>query len=143
LLASIETCGLCFAGLLTDRRTISPAKGIIRSDEESRVAARFDDCGAGAVRQRHGIGFTIPADRILSSSVLLANWPYTIVVMMPTNRRLMNMPPGAAPAETRGMIGRWGILHAARCALGLAVILLPFVFESRLASGDVRNMILP
>jgi hypothetical protein len=55
---------------------------------------------------------------------LLVNWPYTIVVIMPTNHHLMNTPPGAATAETRRMIGRWGILHACRSALGLVAIVV-------------------
>lgn len=38
---------------------------------------------------------------------MLVNWPYTIVVIMPTNHGLMNTLPGAAVAETRRMIGRW------------------------------------
>src|SRR5215469_5527942 len=37
---------------------------------------------------------------------------------MPTNGQ-GNTPPGAATAETRRMIGRWGILHAGRSAPGL------------------------
>ena len=56
---------------------------------------------------------------LLGAAVLLVNWPYTIVVIMSINRRLMNTPPGAATAETRRMIGRWGVLHAGRSALGL------------------------
>ena len=61
---------------------------------------------------------------LLGAAVLLVNWPYTIVVMMPVNRRLMNTPPGAATAETRRMIGRWGIFHAGRGALRLAATLI-------------------
>jgi anthrone oxygenase-like protein len=61
---------------------------------------------------------------LLGAVVLLINWPYTIVVVMPVNRRLMNTPPGAATAETRRMIGRWGIFHGGRGALGLAATLI-------------------
>ena len=61
---------------------------------------------------------------LLGAAVLLANWPYTIFVIMPTNRRLMNTSAGAATAETRSMIGWWGILHAGRGALGLAATLV-------------------
>jgi hypothetical protein len=61
---------------------------------------------------------------LLGAVVLLANWPYTIYVIMPTNRRLMDTPTEAATAETRQMIKQWGILHTGRSALGLAATLI-------------------
>jgi len=36
---------------------------------------------------------------LLGAVVLLINWPYTIVVITPTNHRLMNTPPGAATPQ--------------------------------------------
>jgi hypothetical protein len=72
---------------------------------------------------------------LLGAVVLLVNWPYTIFVIAPTNRRLMNTPPGAATAETRQMIGRWGILHAGRSALGLAAALIFLWAQRELLTG--------
>ncbi len=67
---------------------------------------------------------------LLGAVVLLANWPYTIYVMMPTNRRLMDTAPEAATAETRRMLERWGALHAGRTALGLVATLI-FLWAQR------------
>jgi hypothetical protein len=61
---------------------------------------------------------------ILGAVVLLANWPYTIFVIMPINRRLMDTPPEAATAETHRMLEWWGALHAGRSALGLVATLI-------------------
>lgn len=49
--------------------------------------------------------------------LLLANWPYTYIGIMPTNRRLMGT---AAPeAETRRLLVNWGQLHMVRTGLGI------------------------
>src|SRR6202048_4037925 len=61
---------------------------------------------------------------LLGAVVLLANWPYTIYVVMPTNRLLMDTPPEAATAETRRTLEWWGALHAGRSALGLVATLI-------------------
>ncbi len=67
---------------------------------------------------------------LLGAIVLFANWPYTIYVIMPTSRLLMDTPPEAATAETRRMLERWGALHAGRSALGLVATLI-FLWAQR------------
>jgi Domain of unknown function (DUF1772) len=67
---------------------------------------------------------------LLGVVVLLANWPYTIIMIMPINRRLMDTPLEAATAETRLMIERWGALRAVRGALGLSATLI-FLWAQR------------
>ena len=67
---------------------------------------------------------------LLGALVLLANWPYTIFVVMPINRRLMDTSPEAATAETRRLLERWGALHAGRSAFGLVATLI-FLWAQR------------
>jgi Domain of unknown function (DUF1772) len=67
---------------------------------------------------------------LLGALVLLANWPYTIFVIMPTNRRLMDTLPEAATAETRRLLEQWSALHAGRSALRLVATLI-FLWAQR------------
>jgi hypothetical protein len=50
--------------------------------------------------------------------VLLAPWPYTLLVIKPVNDKLKAADPIGAGAQTRVLIERWGWLHAGRTALG-------------------------
>jgi uncharacterized membrane protein len=56
----------------------------------------------------------------LGAVLLVANWPYTLFVIFPTNNRLLATDPAQAGAETRALLQRWGTLHAVRTALGIA-----------------------
>jgi hypothetical protein len=56
--------------------------------------------------------------------VMLANWPYTLLVIMPTNKVLMAADPADAGPHVRALIVRWGTLHAVRTAFGFAGCLL-------------------
>jgi hypothetical protein len=56
---------------------------------------------------------------LLGAVLILANWPFTFGVIMPTNRVLMATAPDAADAETRRHVRSWGRLHGVRSLLGL------------------------
>ena len=56
--------------------------------------------------------------------LMVANWPFTFLAIMPTNHRLMAIEPSMAGPETRAMIEQWGSLHAVRTALGFAAALV-------------------
>src|SRR5215211_7789590 len=45
---------------------------------------------------------------VLGALLMIANWPFTFLAIMPTNNRLMALEPSMAGAESRKMIERWG-----------------------------------
>jgi uncharacterized membrane protein len=61
---------------------------------------------------------------IAGAVVILANWPYTLLVIMPVNRAIDATPAGSGDGATRGRLVRWGHLHAVRGGLGLAATAL-------------------
>jgi len=61
---------------------------------------------------------------LVGGLLIFANWPYTLIVILPVNKRIEATPPDAANAETRSLIEHWGTLHAGRSALGAAAVLV-------------------
>lgn len=57
---------------------------------------------------------------LLGAALILANWPFTIFIVKPTDDQLMATAPQNAHTEVRSLVEQWGRLHALRTALGLA-----------------------
>lgn len=55
---------------------------------------------------------------LIGALALLANWPFTLIAIMPTNKRLGDTSPDAAGPQSRTLMQRWGQLHAVRTMLG-------------------------
>jgi hypothetical protein len=60
---------------------------------------------------------------LVGAALIFSNWPYTLLVILPVNKRIAATPPDAAGGATRGLIQTWGRLHAGRSALGFAATL--------------------
>jgi uncharacterized membrane protein len=60
---------------------------------------------------------------VVGALIMLANWPYTLVGIMPTNNKLAAIDPAGAGPDSRRLIEQWAKLHAVRTALGFAATL--------------------
>jgi len=56
---------------------------------------------------------------LLGAVLIVSAWPYTMIVIKPTNDRLLATKPENADAASRTLLEKWGRLHAVRTALGL------------------------
>jgi Anthrone oxygenase len=55
---------------------------------------------------------------------IVSPWPWTLLIIRPINRQLLNTDPANAGPHTRALIVRWGYLHLGRVILGVAATLL-------------------
>jgi hypothetical protein len=61
---------------------------------------------------------------LFGALAMIANWPFTLLAIMPINRQITATHPDKADAGTRQLIRRWGYLHGMRTALGFLAVLL-------------------
>ena len=63
--------------------------------------------------------FTYDWRWLLGAALILAPWPYTMFIIMPTNHVLKSTEPSQATEQTRDLLLQWGRLHMGRSALGV------------------------
>lgn len=61
---------------------------------------------------------------IAGGVAMLANWPFTLAVLLPVNRQLMATPLAQAGPSSHLLLLRWGWLHDLRSGLGVVTVLL-------------------
>jgi MFS family permease len=60
---------------------------------------------------------------LVGAVLILAPWPWTLLIIAPTNRMLQVTDPQQANEQTRGLVQQWGRLHAVRSVLGVLATL--------------------
>ena len=61
---------------------------------------------------------------LVGAIVIISAWPYTLLVIKPTNDELLAIDPANAGPRVRMLIEKWGRLHAGRTAIGVLTMIL-------------------
>jgi uncharacterized membrane protein len=61
---------------------------------------------------------------LVGALLMIANWPYTLLIIMPTNKRLLAIAQSQDGNGGRKLLENWGGLHAVRTGLGVAATCL-------------------
>jgi Domain of unknown function (DUF1772) len=65
------------------------------------------------------------------ATLMLANWPYTLLAILPLNHRLKAILPPTAGPESRAMLSHWNRLHAVRTGLSACAVLIFLMSAAR------------
>ena len=77
-------------------------------------------CVAALAAWTHGRGLSV----LVAGLLLGAAIPYTLIVILPTNKRLLDPLLDPRTAEAEALLARWGHLHAGRAVVGAMAFLL-------------------
>ena len=55
---------------------------------------------------------------LIGALLIIAPWPWTLIVIKPTNDALLATDPDQAGPQTRSLILKWGAVHGVRTVLG-------------------------
>ena len=94
--------------------------------QPSYMAALPIQAGLAVVGGGLGILAFVQSDAwawLVGAVALLANWPFTMLVIMPTNKLLLSLRLEEAGPESRMLLLRWGSLHNVRGVFGTAAVL--------------------
>ena len=61
---------------------------------------------------------------IIGALLMIANWPWSILAIMPTNNKLTAIDPKDAGPNSRALVEKWGWLHGFRSVLGALATLV-------------------
>ena len=67
---------------------------------------------------------------VIGAVIMITNWPYTLLVIMPTNH-LLEATASGGDRDTRERLVRWGHLHAVRSALGATATVVYLIAAQR------------
>jgi Domain of unknown function (DUF1772) len=76
-------------------------------------------CVLGVVAWWQTSGFAF----LVGAVMIILPWPWTLIVMMPTNRLLEAMDAATFNPQARPLIVKWGKLHLVRAMLGVLATL--------------------
>jgi hypothetical protein len=54
--------------------------------------------------------------------LMLANWPWTLLVIAPINNALLAIPAAAAGPASRALIEQWGLVHSGQTAISCVAV---------------------
>lgn len=98
-------------------------QALLRQWQPSYKAALPMQAGLAVVGGALGVWAWLREEDLLwlfGAILMLANWPFTALAIMPTNKKLLAMSTADAGPASRAMLLKWGRLHAMRGLLGAA-----------------------